>query len=88
MDKRAGGRAFYGFGGSYRNYPLIYKKALTSDYMPSYYLPAYKRAGGRAFSGFVSLPLEDEDRRQKRAGGRSFPVFLDESAEKRMAPVI
>lgn len=67
-DKRGGGRAFIGYGGgSYLNYPLIYKKALA--YEPYYFQYANKRGGGRAFSGYVN---EEQDQRQKRAGGRYF----------------
>jgi hypothetical protein len=76
MDKRGGGRAFYGFGSLYPSYPLVYKKALSSDNYVPYYLQQdnYKRGGARSW-------LVKE---MKRAGGRSFPIFVDESTEKRM----
>lgn len=74
MDKRGGGRAFYGYGSLYPSYPLVYKKALSSDsYVPYYLQSEYKRGGARAWLV-----------KEKRAGGRNFPIFVDESTEKRM----
>jgi hypothetical protein len=79
LDKRGGGRSFYGFYGDSR-FPFSYEKK-AAEYIPYYTDDQLKRGGARAFNA----PRVWRPWYEKRAGGRTFPIEdMDDSKEKRM----
>lgn len=83
MDKRGGGRSFYGgnairsfYGGS----PFSYEKKAV-EYIPYYIDGQLKRGGAKQFGSNNGAWRQQ----WKRAGGRTFPIEdMDDSKEKRM----